>query len=272
LKRLQIILVGAIALGGTIAALRILHHARVSFRENALVLGQQTRQLAELSAECRRLSDLLAATNDSSTNTQMVELLRLRSTAAGLRTQVSALAKQVPQTSRATVNFAVPAPLRPNKDFPGSVVVISDSNSKEYEAQLYNMALNRDHPTMGDARNLSYAVRAYSRAHDGEFPGSFDQAASYAYKSDIPLAGTRKGRDPMAGVDQFDLVYQGSLNDVTNIPINAVALMRERVAWPTPAGKWAKLYGMLAGRVVVVESDDNFQSWEAAHLIPPASQ
>jgi hypothetical protein len=269
LKRLKIILVGAFAFGGVMAALLIQHRAQVRLRENAVVLGQQTRQLAEMTAECRRLSDLLAPTNDSSTNTQMAELLRLRSVAAGLRTQVSALEKQMPQIARATLSFATPAPLRPNKDFPGSVVVVSDSNSREYEALLYNMA---DKLSMGDARNLSYAVRGYARAHDGEFPGSFDEAAPYVFKGEYPLGGTRKGRDPMAGSDAFDLVYQGSLNDVTNIPINAVALIRERVAWPTSAGKWAKLYVMLAGRVVVVESDDNFQSWEVAHLIPSASQ
>ncbi len=67
---------------------------------------------------------------------------------------------------------------------------------------------------------------------------------------------------------QFEIVYQGSYNELTNVPLQAVALIRERQPWPTPGGKWARIY-IMAGEIEIVESDDNFQSWEAAHIIPP---
>ena len=73
----------------------------------------------------------------------------------------------------------------------------------------------------------------------------------------------------MTGTSKFEMVYQGSYNELTNVPWQEVALIRERQAWPTPSGKWARIYVTANGEVKVVESDDNFQSWEAEHLIPP---
>jgi len=48
------------------------------------------------------------------------------------------------------------------------------------------------------------------------------------------------------------------------------SLIRERSPWTAPSGKSARVYGMGDGSSQVVEADDNFQSWEAIHLIPPA--
>jgi hypothetical protein len=70
-------------------------------------------------------------------------------------------------------------------------------------------------------------------------------------------------------LSEFEMVYQGSYNELTNVPWQEVALIRERQAWPTPSGKWARIYVTADGDVKVVESDDNFQSWEAEHIIPP---
>jgi hypothetical protein len=111
---------------------------------------------------------------------------------------------------------------------------------------------------MRDARNLSRAVRFYAREHQGEFPSAFDEAADY-YEKDEPLPRT----------SDFELVFQGSTKDLASIPEQAVALLRERQSWPTPGGKSARIYVMVGGDVRVVESEDNFQSWEAEHVIPP---
>jgi hypothetical protein len=100
---------------------------------------------------------------------------------------------------------------------------------------------------------------------------SLEQVAPYVYKGENPLAGTLKGRDAMAGANDFELVYQGSRQELTNVPEEAVAMIRERQAWPTPGEKSARVYVMVNGRVIVVESDDSFQSWEAKHIIPPPS-
>ena len=64
------------------------------------------------------------------------------------------------------------------------------------------------------------------------------------------------------------MVYRGSLKDLTEIPQQVVALLRERQPWPTPNGKLARIYAMANGFVKIVESDDNFQSWESQHIIP----
>ena len=137
------------------------------------------------------------------------------------------------------------------------VWVISDSNSEEYAKQLERMAI--DAGKKSDIRNLSWAVRNFVRDHQGEFPSTSDQAASHFDKDRRPPQ-----------TSGFELVFQGSLTELTNVPSQAVALIREREAWPTPRGKWARIFGMAGGEVHIVESDDNFQSWEAEHLIPPA--
>jgi hypothetical protein len=81
-----------------------------------------------------------------------------------------------------------------------------------------------------------------------------------------------KSRDPLAGAGDFDLICQGSLNELTNVPLQAVAIVREHEPWQTPEGKWARTYIMAAGKVNIVESDDNFQAWEAEHIIIPAPE
>jgi hypothetical protein len=74
----------------------------------------------------------------------------------------------------------------------------------------------------------------------------------------------------LSGTNDFEIVYQGSQNDLTNIPPRRVALLRERQPWLTPEGKWARVYAYADGAANRVESDDNFQSWEAQHIIPPS--
>ena len=72
----------------------------------------------------------------------------------------------------------------------------------------------------------------------------------------------------MTGTSEFEMVYQGSYNELTNVPWQEVALIRERQAWLTPSGKRARIYVMTSGEIAIVESDDNFQSWEAEHIVP----
>ena len=81
----------------------------------------------------------------------------------------------------------------------------------------------------------------------------------------------RKERMSLTGTNAFEIVYQGSLDQLKNIPLGSVALIRDRQAWLAPSGKMAKVYGMADGSGLIVESDDNFQSWEAEHILPLAS-
>jgi hypothetical protein len=98
----------------------------------------------------------------------------------------------------------------------------------------------------------------YAEHHDGQFPTSFDQASQYFPK---------KGWDPNA-VGEFEIVYTGTMEAVKDLPSMEVPLVRERQAWPGPDGtEMERVYGFMGGMSMTVESEDNFQSWEAAHLI-----
>ncbi len=58
------------------------------------------------------------------------------------------------------------------------------------------------------------------------------------------------------------------MHEVKNLPSLEIPLVRQRQAWPGPDGiKMARIYGMMGGACRVIESDDNFQSWEAEHVI-----
>ena len=287
-RQLEIVVIAAIAASGLVTSLAIHHQAQMKLREKETVLRQQGNQLDKLAAEHQRLSNLLVEPDSSATKVPAddytAELARLRTEAETLRKQTNELAKQLAENRRAR---PLPHAAMPTA---GSIniasYVVSDSNSEEYKEQLYRMASAAPHSlpltndrTMDDARHLSFAVRKYAREHQGEFPSRFDQAAPYFYDIQAqhyeqmrklePSLPPKQQESPLPS--EFEMVYQGSLNEFTNIPDQVVALIRERQAWPTPAGKWARIYVMANGFVRIVESDDNFQSWEAAHIIPPPS-
>jgi hypothetical protein len=119
-------------------------------------------------------------------------------------------------------------------------------------------------PKAEEAKTLTVALGEYASQHQGEFPSTFEQVAPYLQEDQQHLAGTT----------EFEIVYQGSFNELTNVQLSAVAVIRERQTRLTHDGKRARLYGFAGangGWPDVVESDDNFQAWEAAHIIPPPS-
>src|SRR5437773_6001415 len=261
------ILIGAIAIAGSTASLVIQHQAQVRLGANEAVLRQQVDQLAALQLEQKRLSNRLAQANSSPAGDQTAEMMKLRSQAQALRKQTNELAKQPLADNRwrpwhtdsrpdSSAGSDGSSPI-------GSADIVSDSNSDEYKVQLYKIACAAPHSlplsnnrTMDDARHLSSAVRNYAREHQGEFPSTFDQVGPY-----LNVGFYKDYEAPQT--NQFEMVYQGSLSELTNVPLQAVALIREQRAWPTPRGQRARIYVMAAGEVRVAESDDNFHSWEA---------
>ena len=300
MTKFNIIVISVIALAGGTALLVIQHAAQVKGHENGAVLRQQDSQLVELTAEHLRLSNLVAQVNSSPAGDQAAELSKLRAEAEALRKQTNELGKQLAENRRSRQSQTRPRSRSDTHYFFGMVSVVSDSTSEEYANQLNRMT-HRD-GKMGDVLNLGSAVRKYASEHQGEFPTNFDQAAPYFYEfqaqknkiheqlrklaesspppkevnlrdlvadkgeSDAPPKQQESSR-----ISEFGMVYQGSYNELTNVPWQEVALIRERQAWPTPSGKWARIYVTANGDVKVVESDDNFQSWEAEHIIPPPS-
>jgi hypothetical protein len=109
-----------------------------------------------------------------------------------------------------------------------------------------------------DAMKLVLVLMAYADDHGGQFPTRFEQARQYLPKD---------GLDPNAA-SEFEIVYTGTMDAVKDLPNEEVPLLRQRQAWPGPDGtKMEKIYGFMGGMTDTVESEDNFQSWEAAHII-----
>src|SRR5262249_11245195 len=127
-----------------------------------------------------------------------------------------------------------------------------ETHPPEYWEQLHRMAGAK--PL--DARNLAGALQMFALDHQGQFPSSVDQIASYLSKQGMALSGT----------NQFDIVYQGSLDHLEGIPTGTIAVVRDRDTWTGPDGKMMRVYGMSGGVGQVVTSDDNFKLWEAKHI------
>jgi hypothetical protein len=106
---------------------------------------------------------------------------------------------------------------------------------------------------------LAEALTSYATAHQGQFPSSFDEVVG------------RLPKEPgLSGTNEFEIVYHGTWDQITNIPLPSVALIRDRQTWQAPSGKMARVYGMVGGIGQIVESDDNFEAWEAEHIVVPS--
>ena len=256
MKSSSIVLSGTIAAAAVLASLIIQHRTQAKFSENNDILQFQKNQLAELEAENQHLSNLVVQLNTNSSPVEDVraELARLRAKAAALREQTSQLATKLAKNRRSmgTQYFAR-----------------GDFNLLEHNSEIASTLGGGPRATgkLNDARALTAALRKYADEHQGEFPLSLDQIAPYLPKpleADSPLWVDA----PLTGTNDFEIVYQGSQNDLTNIPLRRVALIREQQPWLTPDGKWARVYGYADGSASTVESDDNFQSWDAQHVVP----
>ncbi|HEY1789456.1 MAG TPA: hypothetical protein VGJ73_14965, partial [Verrucomicrobiae bacterium] len=95
----------------------------------------------------------------------------------------------------------------------------------------------------------------YASDNQGQFPTNFDQVAGYT------------NQFPGSSTNGFEIVYQGSRNQLTNV---ADAIVVESGAWPTLEGKWAKAYGFADGHSEVhVEANGDFTAFEQNHSALP---
>jgi hypothetical protein len=240
MTKFNIFLIVIIAIVGLAASLIIQRQAQAKLRENVETLRRQEIQLAELIAENQRLANLVAQATRPLPGDRTAELSKLRSEAAGLRKQAPELEKELEQKRQA----AAPA-----------AVLKGDAFVHQHNRERMDMA---QPGKRADARNLVRELVGYAKAHQGQFPSSLD-----------PIAQSLKARSPLTGTNEFEIVFQGALNDLTNLSLRGVAVIRERQPWRTQSGQWARVYGMADGAVLFVEPDDNFLSWEAEHIIPP---
>jgi hypothetical protein len=242
-----------------IAALLIERRAQAQFRANDSILRQQYNQLAQLAAENQRLSNLIdqAKTSSATGDDRTAELAQLRAKVEALRQQTNRLAE-------------LPKRLAEKRRLEGTQLYHhGDFNLLEHnhESEITFAGGPRATGKLNDARAITAAFSKYADERQGVFPLNLDGAATYLPKT-LEVDSPPWVNAPLTGTNDFEIVYQGSQNDLSNIPPRRVALIRERQPWLTPDGKWARVYGYADGAASVVESDDNFQSWDAQHIIP----
>jgi hypothetical protein len=116
-----------------------------------------------------------------------------------------------------------------------------------------------------DIGKLHTSLSRYIADHHGQFPQTIDELDSYLLQDNMTLTGT----------NQFDLVYSGTLDELTNFPLRSIAIFREQQAWLAPNGAWTRIYGMNGGPTgygnhwQIVSSDDDFAAFEGEHVVSP---
>jgi hypothetical protein len=250
MTRARAIFLGVIIAAGVAASLLIDQLGRRRALENDALLRHQESQLTQMALENRRLSNLVAEAKSAKSreDDRLAEVARLRAEAESLRQKASQRNREVPG---------------PHRLSGAQVFSTSDSSVRDHnDVGVRRMGGGR----VGDAITLAQAMRLYAKDHEGKFPSSLEDVSPYLPKDS---SDSQSWYHPLTGTNEFELVFQGSLTDLTNIPPHRVALIRERQPWPTADGKFGRVYGCADGAATTVISDDNFQSWDAQHIIPP---
>src|SRR6266536_3349652 len=186
--KLKIGVVGAIALAGGMASLVVQHRAEVKIREKDQASRQKDNQLAALAAEHERLSSVVAQVKRSPPDGHQLELQKLRIEVERLQKQINELEIKLEPARRARV-----------------ALVASERPTPEYRKQRDEMVAGK----IKDASSLSQAIEHYLANHQDQFPSSLDHLAPYLQKEHLSLTGT----------NEFEIVYTGTYDRFTNIPI-----------------------------------------------------
>src|SRR2546428_12887086 len=123
MTKYSVILIGGIAIAEMSALLVIQHQARTKIRENDAALREQDNELAELTAEHQRLSNLVALANSSPAGDQTAELAKLRNEAAALRKQTNELGRQLAENRRSRQSQTCPRTRSNTHAYPGMASV-----------------------------------------------------------------------------------------------------------------------------------------------------
>lgn len=250
-----------VAIAALVLSFLLQRRAEAKIRENEKSLHQQQNEMDRIAAEDQAVwkgvtrPDQLNGGNVGPTD-YTAELAQLRAKAAELRAREIQLSNQQ-WSSRLLAGV--------------NLLSIGNSNLLEHNKTLEATMNGGPRPTNGklnDARGFANALMHYAADHEGFFPSTFDQVAAFLPR---PLTSSSPPWDnaPISGTNDFEIVYQGALNELRSIPVGRIALLRERQPWLTPDGKWGRTYAYADGGAEIVVSDDNFQSWDAVHIVPP---
>jgi hypothetical protein len=248
--KLKVGIISALALAGGMAVLLLLSNmAQLKLREENQSLRQQADQLAELAAENGRLSNVVANATGAQASAQLNELLRLRSEVGRLRKQTNELGKLQDENGRLQASLA-----KARQERPPAQEQLSPAAEQEKQEAIAKMNYTR---------GWIMAFHLYAAEHQGQAPASFDQAAAF-------LPEEAKAETKL-GINQFELVYQGSLNGLANP--SKVIVIRETQARQSSDGSWSRAYAFADGHSEIHRSvDGNFEKWESELLPKPAAQ
>jgi RNA polymerase sigma factor (sigma-70 family) len=251
MTKLKAGVIAAIAVAGVATPLAVQRQTQVKLRQENQSLRQQVHQLAQSETENVRLSNLLAQANGSQlSKEQLSELMKLRGEVGLLRRQTNELGKLREENRRLQASLAKAA---------GSAAQ-SENDSEADRQRQEALAKQQFISKMGYARNWVLAFHEYAGAHQGQFPGNFGQAETF-------LPDQAKDETLLA-TNQFEIMYQGSLNAITNPA--AIIVLRESESQPVLTGGQVRTYGFADGHSEVHKTDDgNFEPWERQHMILP---
>jgi len=234
MNQIKIFLLALLVIAGCVATFFIHRHSQAALRENNAAIENAQQQIAQLQKEQQRLNRELTASGPVVASDPTAEIDKLRQQADSLRAQT----KRVKNKRAASKPAHEPPP---------------ESHPPEYYQHLHERAGGKDR----DALALGLALRMFANDHQGQFPKDVDQLAPYLQKEGTTVTGT----------NTFEILYQGTAEDLAKVPDSAIALIRDREVWVAPSGKAARVYGMADGSGRVVESEDDFQAWEAQHVL-----
>ena len=208
----------------------------------------ELRQRADTAAEDARLERGTAAgTAEAAARQQSLsaELLRLRGEVGQLRQQLAEARR-----AEAATRKLGPTPSGPTE--------------AEAEEATKEFGIRR----MNEAKYLVLGMHTYASDSLGRFPESLELAARR-----IPLGDFDPEQQEIMRnlpVEDFELLFKGSLKSIAN-PNHAIVL-REREAWRTYNGRWARTYGFADGHSEIPASADGDHSgWEAQRQARPAA-
>ncbi|HZR17078.1 MAG TPA: hypothetical protein VFE51_07110 [Verrucomicrobiae bacterium] len=223
-------------LGAAAISLWLQHQSLLREAEENRALRQQIEQL---SADSLQLSNQLAtaAQKPSSGSEQERELLKLRGEVGALKRDLAAAQAQ-------------------------SKVQANRQATQERQTQEAESFKELAIAKMNYTKDWTLAFLLYAQQHGGQMPTNFESAISFA-----PEGVTNQ---TSLAPEQFEIMYTGSLNEVTNPP--SLIVIREKNASQTTDGGWVRSYSFADGHSEIHKAaDGNFQPWEAQHGVVPAT-
>lgn len=246
MTKIEMLMIGGLVVAGIAVFALIQQRTSARLRETEAALREQTAVAAQLSAERERLANQLAQAQSVATDDRLNELLRLRNQVRLLRDQTNELGMVQAQNRRL------------EQALDQARQSASGADDEESADPTRRAAIAK----MNDAKHLILAFILYAGEHQDQLPTNLDQVESYLE------AGERDGRWPLTRTNQFEIVCQGSTSDLAK-PAETI-VVRERQAWQTPEGKWAKAYGFADGHSEIrTEPVGGFEAWEAEHMVVP---